>query len=197
MRRLLFLSLLAIGLLGASSARADCIGPYECFCTTSSTGPLAVVQVLIADRRDDQTTATVQVESVHGTAASPWRAGDQPTVVLWQPLEVGDRVLVEPDDAGSINTFNLVEERADGSLACSGFTSPDLTLSELITARLSESCYEALDGMNVTFESPPCNDVVEGSPFDCTSVPGPEGALWLGAVGLLFGVRRRRAPVIA
>ena len=171
MRWLLVCPLALAALSVATPAVADCIGPFDCFCTwNSTTTPNVVAVVTSVERRGDQSVAQLEVESVHAAdpSATAVRPGDGLTVAVWQDLKVGDRVLAELVDAGGVSSYNLVRERDDGSVECGGFSSPDLTITDLIEVRLSEDCYAALQAQGATFESPPCNDVVSG-PFGCTN----------------------------
>lgn len=193
MRPLLTVFTFLVGLCAAPAAWADCIGPGECFCArTSSTGPFAVALVRSTARQDGQTLAELELESVHGTAQTTWTAGARVDAAVWQELEVGVRVVVEPADQGAgVNAFSLVQERADGSVACSGFSSEDLTVTDVLESRLAEDCYSAIYAGSPTFDSPPCNDVVTG-PFNCRAGPGAQDGVWAAVVVVGFKLRRRR-----
>lgn len=195
MRCFLTSALTLAAVVAGAPAYADCAGPSDCFCSrTSSVAVQVVATVRSSDRGDDPSTAELLVESVHGQAS--FQAGDTLTVQTWQPLEVGARVLVEATD-GQVASYGIVVERDDGGVECSGFSSADLNLSDIIEVRGAEECYSALYDKGAQYEAAPCDDVVTG-PFGCSSAGGATGVGWL-ALGLLaLGVRARvrgRRPV--
>jgi uncharacterized protein (TIGR03382 family) len=188
MRWTLLLPLALTGTLFSGLARADCAGPGDCFCArTSSTAAQVVGSVQLVVPEGDAQRVTLQVESVHGQ--SSLQPGDTFQVTLWYELPLGTRVLTEQGAAGA-GVYGAVELGANGKMTCSGFTTTDLTVDQVIAARRSEECYTALFETGARFDSAPCNDVVT-SPFGCSATGAAGGVWWaLGLMGL--GVLRRR-----
>lgn len=173
------------------AARADCIGPFDCLCArTSSTAPVVVATVLLVEDHGDVATVDLRVDAVHGSSTDAGLGPDDTVQVdTVQELRVGERVVVAVGQPGVITPWSIVHERSDGSIACDGFSSSDLTLTDVIEVRQAEDCYSAISKKNATYEFPECNDTVSG-PFGCSSAGAP--ALSWALLGLLgLGVARR------
>ncbi len=179
--------------VASTEARADCLGPHDCYCGAQGSQFMALAT--ITDIADEQ--AVYRVDEAIGPQGVALPAGLQVGATLngrhldFFDTDEGDRVLIDVEPDLSVGVFGPVVQTAEGT-SCRGFTSETVNLRLVATARLSDDCSATLVAAGATFESPPCNDTVV-SPFGCTSTPGPQtGGLLLGLLAFARIVSGRR-----